>query len=164
MAVSRQAKEESLKKATDVFDNSLSTVFVNFTGVGGNEIKDLRRDLNEKGVQYSVFKKTLIKIAASNSKVDGDMPNLENGEIALAYSTEEQTAPAASIKKWSKELGDKINIIGGVFEGEFKNKEEMIEIANIPSLEVLRGMFVNVINSPIQRMAIVLDQIAQTKA
>ena len=99
MAVSRQAKEKSLKKATDVFNESLSTVFVNFTGVGGNEIKDLRRDLNEKGVKYSVFKKTLIKMAAADSKIKGEMPDLENGEVALAYSKEEQTAPASSIKK-----------------------------------------------------------------
>jgi len=39
----------------------------------------------------------------------------------------------------------------------------MNEIANIPSLDVLRGMFVNIINSPIQRTAIALGQIAEKK-
>jgi hypothetical protein len=40
----------------------------------------------------------------------------------------------------------------------------MKAIATIPPVPVLRGMFVNVINSPIQRMAIALGQIAAKKA
>ena len=39
----------------------------------------------------------------------------------------------------------------------------MISIATIPPLQVLRGMFLNVINSPIQRFAIALGQIAESK-
>jgi hypothetical protein len=40
---------------------------------------------------------------------------------------------------------------------------EMLGIATIPPLQTLRGMFVNIINSPIQRFAVVLDQIAASK-
>jgi ribosomal protein L10 len=39
----------------------------------------------------------------------------------------------------------------------------MLEIATIPGMETLQGMFANVINSPLQRFAIVLDQVAQSK-
>ena len=41
---------------------------------------------------------------------------------------------------------------------------EMIEIAKIPGLEVLRGKFVNIINSPIQRFAVALSEIAKKKS
>jgi ribosomal protein L10 len=44
------------------------------------------------------------------------------------------------------------------------NAAEIAQIAMIPSLQTLRGMFVNIINSPIQRMVIALDQIAGKKA
>ena len=40
----------------------------------------------------------------------------------------------------------------------------MIEIASIPSLHVLRGMFVNAINSPIQGLVVALNGIADKKA
>jgi ribosomal protein L10 len=40
----------------------------------------------------------------------------------------------------------------------------MNAIALIPSVPVLRGMFVNVINSPIQGLVIALDKIAEKKA
>lgn len=39
----------------------------------------------------------------------------------------------------------------------------MTEIATIPSMQVLRGQFVNLINSPIQRFVVALNQIAESK-
>jgi ribosomal protein L10 len=43
------------------------------------------------------------------------------------------------------------------------NAEEMLGVATIPPLQTLRGMFVNLINSPIQRFAVALNQIATKK-
>jgi len=51
-----------------------------------------------------------------------------------------------------------------VFQGVYKDAEEMTEIASIPSLQVLRGMFVNVINSPIQGMVIALNAVAEKRS
>jgi ribosomal protein L10 len=44
------------------------------------------------------------------------------------------------------------------------NKEKMTEIAMIPGRDTLYAQFVNLINSPIQRFAVVLDQIAKNKS
>ena len=54
--------------------------------------------------------------------------------------------------------------MGGVFEGVFADAEKMTAIATIPPLPVLRGMFVNVINSPIQGLVIALNKISEQKA
>jgi len=56
-----------------------------------------------------------------------------------------------------------LNILGGIFEGKFIGSESMTEIAMIPSREILYAKFVNLINSPIQRLAVVLDQISNKK-
>ena len=48
--------------------------------------------------------------------------------------------------------------------GVFKDQAEMTEIASIPPLPVLRGMFVNVINSPIQGLVLGLNAIAEKKS
>ncbi len=162
MAVSKEIKEKALAKAKDIFDKSKSTVFVHFSKLEGNEVKDLRSEFIKENVKYTVLKKTLIKKTASEAGLKGELPQLD-GEIALAYSTEDATAPARLVQEFSKKINNKIEIVGGVFEKVFKNKEEMQEIASIPSLDVLRGMFVNVINSPIQRCAIALGQISEKK-
>ena len=163
MAVTKEIKKQALEKAKDIFENSKSAVFVHFSKLDGNNEKEMRTAMYKEGVKYSVIKKTLIKKAASESSVKGEIPSLE-GEIGLAYSFEDLTLPGRLVKEFNKKIEKKIQIMGGVFDGEFKNQKEMIEIANIPSLDILRGMFVNVINSPIQKIAIVLDQIANKKA
>jgi len=56
---------------------------------------------------------------------------------------------------------ENIEIVGGVFEGRYMNASEMMSIATIPPLQTLRAMFVNLINSPIQRFAVVVNAIAQ---
>jgi large subunit ribosomal protein L10 len=163
MAVTRKIKEGALLKANEIFKNSQAAVFVHFSGLGAEDARKMRAEMKKAGVEYFVTKKTLIKNAAEASDVSGDLPEL-NGEIALAYSSTDASAPGRLVKEFSQSLKELVSIEGGFFEGQFKSKAEMVEIANIPSLEVLRGMFVNVINSPIQRTAIALSEIAKSKA
>jgi large subunit ribosomal protein L10 len=120
----------------------------------------LRRDLRDKGVDYKVGRKTLLKRALLG-KAKGEVPEL-SGEVAIAYSTD-QTASSREIYNFQKTHKGILEIIGGIFEGNFLGKEKMMEIAMIPSREVLYAQFVNLINSPIQRFAVVLDQIAKGK-
>ena len=73
------------------------------------------------------------------------------------------TAPARGVYTFVKKYKDKLSIVGGIFEGHFLDAKEMNEIATIPPVETLRGMFANVINSPIQGLVIALNAIAEKK-
>src|SRR5690606_38761319 len=121
----------------------------------------MRASLREQGVGYFVAKKTLMKRAFGDA-FQGEMPALE-GEIAVAYSTD-AIAPAQNVKTFAEKYKDNLAIVGGIFQGVFKTREEMTEIASIPSLQVLRGMFVNVLNSPIQGLAVALNALAEKKS
>lgn len=161
MAITKAKKQDILRKLEEVKDNSSSLVFVSFKGVTVNDTVAMRSALREQGVGYFVAKKTLMKRAFGDA-YQGSMPELD-GEIAVAYSTD-AIAPAQNVKTFSEKYKDNISIVGGVFEGVFKSREEMTEIASIPSLQVLRGMFVNVINSPIQGLAVALNALAEKKS
>jgi len=161
MAITKAKKQDILARLKDVSDSSETIVFVHYKGLAVTDTTVMRRELREKGVGYFVAKKTLMK-RAFDGAYTGEMPALD-GEIAVAYSTD-AIAPAQSIQEFSVKFKDNISIVGGVFQGVYKSQEEMIEIASIPPLQVLRGMFVNVINSPIQGLAVALDAIAQKKA
>ena len=161
MAITKAKKQDILAKLEAVRDNSESIVFVHYKGLTVANTTAMRKDLREKGVGYFVAKKTLMKKAFGDT-FSGEMPNLE-GEIAVAYSTD-AIAPAQNIKEFTGKFKDNLAIVGGVFQGVYKNQAEMIEIASIPPLQTLRGMFVNVINSPIQGFVIALDAIAAKKS
>ena len=161
MAITKAKKQDILRKLEEVRDTSKSIVFVSFRGLPVSNITAMRAGLREQGVGYFVAKKTLMKRAFGDA-FKGEMPALD-GEIAVAYS-EDAIAPAQNIKTFTEKNKDNLAIVGGVFEGVFKNRAEMTEIASIPSLHVLRGMFVNVLNSPIQGLAVALNALAEKKS
>lgn len=141
--------------------DSESVVFVNFHGLKVGDETILRRELRDKEVGYKVSRKTLLK-RALDGKALGEIPEL-SGEVSIAFS-KDQTACAREIYNFQKTHKGVLNILGGIFEGKFMDGAKMSEIAMIPGREVLYAQFVNLINSPIQRFAVVLDQIAKNKS
>lgn len=164
MAITRAKKESLLSAATDALGKSASVAFVGFKGLTVAEVNELRAALKKEGVKYTVLKKTLLKKALSAKGVTGDMPELP-GEVAFAYLKEGEdiTAPARSIQGFMKKLAGKLSFLGGVLEGAYLSQSGITEVAMIPGGDTLKGMFVNVINSPIQRFAIAMSEVAKTK-
>lgn len=162
MAITKAKKQEINKKVSSALENSATAVFVSFTGLTVEKNNLLRKQLKANDSDYFVAKKTLIKRAMDSLEISGDQPNLGEGMVAIAFGND-QMAPAREVYEFSKGQAS-MTILGGIFEGSFKSQEEMMTIATIPGMDVLRGMFANVINSPVQRFAVALDQVAQTKA
>ena len=162
MPITLDKKKELVATLEKALKGANSVVFVKFDKLKVADANSLRRSLQKEEVGYQVAKKTLLKRALSSHGIKGDMPEVE-GQIAIAYSAD-LLAGAREIFAFQKSHKENISIVGGVFEGKYMNAEEMMSIATIPPLETLRAMFVNLINSPIQRFAVVLDQIALAKS
>lgn len=162
MALTKVQKEEIVARVRDGIKAAKSVVFVNFHGLGVSDTNLMRKELQAQGTVYTVAKKTLLRLALTESGVAGEMPELP-GEVAVAYG-DDPVAPAGAIARFAKKYDKRLAILGGVFEGAFADRERMEMIAAIPGMQVLRGMFVNVINSPIQGFAVALSEIAKTKS
>lgn len=162
MAINKAKKGEILEKLTKGFKSAKSLVFVTFKGLNVGQTSDMRRTLKDEGVSYTVAKKSLVRRALEGEKFEGNVPELP-GELSLAWG-DDLVAPARGVYNFHKKFPEGINIVGGVFEGRYMTAPEMQEIAQIPGMDVLRGKFVNIINSPIQRMAIALSEVAKSKA
>ena len=164
MAITKAKKTEVVAKVNDAVKDAASVVFVHFKGLSMEDTSVMRRALKADGVSYLVAKKTLIKHALSSKGYEGEMPELP-GEIAIAWSgagkDADPTLAARDIYEHGKKHKDALTIVGGIYEGVYQDAVAMNAIATIPPLQVLRGMFVNVLNSPIQGLVIALNQIAQ---
>ncbi len=159
MARTKVQKQEIIDKLSSAMKDSNSLVFVNFHGLTVGEVTAMRKNLKKDGVKYFVAKKTLVEKALQSQGYAGNQPSLV-GEFGLAYGTD-LVAPARGVYEFQRKFKDKVSIVGGVFEKSYMNKDEMVAIAAIPPRETLYGMFVNVINSPIQGLVMALDQIAK---
>jgi len=153
MAITKDKKGSILAKLTDAFSEATSIAFVGFNKLTVADVSKMRKDLGSQGV----------KKALADKGYTGTIPELP-GEVAVAWTTDDVTAPARGIHEYSKKLKGAVALLGGVFEGAFQDKAQVVAVATIPPVPVLRGMFVNVINSPIQGLVIALDKIRETKA
>lgn len=162
MAISKDKKREILAKLSDAFKEASSVVFVSFSKLTVKDASRVRKELADAGVRYYVAKKTLIRLALKQRGYDGELPELP-GEVAIAWTSDDITAPARGVYDLGKKLKGAVMLVGGVFEGVFADAQKMLGIATIPIMPVLRGMFANIINSPIQRFAIALGEVAKTK-
>lgn len=163
MAKTKAQKQEIITKLEEAFKNATSTVFVHFNALAVSDESALRRDFRKDNVKYLVAKKTLIRRALASLGHAADELALE-GEVAVAYGGgDDATVAARLVHAAGKKLADKLGIVGGIFEGKLVSMAAMQEIALIPSLDTLRGMFAQVINSPRQRFAVALSEVAKTK-
>lgn len=161
MAVSKEKKKEAFKKITEALKDSATTAFVNFKGLSVSDTMKLRRTLRAAGVSYTVVKKTLLRKALGDAGFSGEAPETR-GELALAYG-KDAIAPAREIEAFAKKFPDNLSLMGGIFEKAYVGKERMRNIARIPTRDVLLAQFVNLINSPLQRIAVVLNEVAKTR-
>lgn len=161
MPITKDKKKEIVSNLKGAVGESKSLVFVNFHGLPVSDANVMRKSLREAEVKFAVAKKTLVKRALAESGVEGEIPELR-GELALAWGAD-LIAPARGVYEFQKKYDSKVSILGGIFEGKYMTAVSMTEIASIPPVDVLRGMFVNIINSPIQRFVIALNQIADKK-
>ena len=152
MPITLEKKKELVAGLEGALKDAKSVVFVKFDKLTVADNNALRRSLQTEEFGYVVAKKTLLKRALATFGITGEAPEMPG-----------QIASARGIFGFQKGHKENVAIVGGVFEGRYMSASEMLGIATIPPMQTLRGMFVNIINSPIQRFASVLEQVANTK-
>lgn len=161
MPITKAKKGEILSALNKIVDSSKSMVFVSFKGISANDTVVMRKKLTSENVGLKVAKKSLIWKSLEGKNISGTMPELGQ-ETAVAYG-EDLLAPAREIFAFTKEHKGLLNIVGGVFDGAYKTKEEMMAIATIPSREVLLSQIAYLLKSPLQRLAIAVNEVSKTK-
>lgn len=154
MAITRQKKEEVLNDIKEKLSRNKLVVFVDYRGVNVTNLENIRKELRKDGIDFKVVKKTLINLALKDNKINADVKSLE-GQIGVVIGYNDEVTPAKTINKFAKEL-ESFQILAGIFENNFVEKDKIIMLASIPSREELLAKFVGSINSPLSGMVNVL--------
>lgn len=161
MPLTRQNKKELFEKIKGIMTKSKSVVFLNFKRLKVADINKVRRQLKAEKMAFTVSRKSILEKALADSGIKGTTPPLA-GEIAFAYG-DDLIAPAREIHSFSKDLKESLTIVGGIFDGEYKNQAEMMAIATIPPVKSLHAMIAFSVKSPLQKLAIAMHAIATKK-
>ena len=155
----KQAKQVVIDEIKEKFENASSVVAVDYLGLTVEEADKMRADLRKEGVNYTVYKNTLIKraIAGTDYAAFGDVLQ---GSTALAFRSEDITTGARAHSKAIKDF-KKMAFKGGVVEGQVYDKAMVEEFATIPSRDELIARFMGSIQSPMTKLALTLKAIAE---
>src|SRR3989344_38008 len=156
MAVTKQRKAETLDELRSQIKNSKVIAIVNFHGLSVFLASNLRREIRKSGASYMVAKKTLIRKALLEFPFEGEMAVMD-GEIALAFASENPEILAKILQDFAKKNKDMINLQGGLFENRYIDGKTMVMLANIPPRDVLLTQLVGVLAGPMRNMAGVLQ-------
>ena len=157
----KQAKQVVIDEIKEKFEKAQSVVVVDYLGLSVAEADALRKELREEGVDYTVYKNTLIRRAIDGTEFAGLAEgDTLKGSTALAFSGEDVTAGARVLSKAIKEI-KKMAFKGGVVEGTVYDKEQIEEFANIPGRDTLIARFMGSIQSPMTKLALTLKAIAE---
>ncbi|MFH1284191.1 MAG: 50S ribosomal protein L10 [Candidatus Peregrinibacteria bacterium] len=149
MTVTKEQKGEILKKLTDSMKNAKSVVFADYQGLTVKDIKKLRAMLAEAGADFTVAKKTLIKLAAKEAGYGEDIPDeILEGPIGAAFSMEDEVAAANLLYKFSKG-NNNLKLRGALFEGRVLSVAETKTLALLPGRDELIAKFVYLLKSPL---------------
>lgn len=152
-------KTEELKKGKALLAGSQLLIFTDLTKVSTEEMRRLRRELKNIGVNLLVIKKRLLGILLKEKGIE-----FENGKfkmpVATIFSSISIDRASAPIYKFFKTLNlEKEKILGGydLTVKRFIEANEVIAIGGLPPREVLLSQLVGQLAAPLTSLLYVLQ-------
>ena len=151
-----EIKGHVVSEIAEKLKKSSSAVVVNYKGLTVEEVTELRTKFREAGVEYKVYKNTLVRRAAKEVGIEQFNDELLVGTNAIAFGYEDPVAPARIVSDFIK-THPKMELKMGVVEGEFYNQDKIVELANIPSREALIAKLLGSLKAPVSNFEYLLD-------
>ena len=154
-----ELKAPIVEEISGIVNGAQAAVLVQYLGLTVEQDTALRKELREAGVQYKVYKNTMMKRAFEGTEF-AELDQHLDGPNALAVSKDDPIIAERILAKYVK-AHKCFNFVGGVIEGRYADADKLQEMANIPSREVLLGRLFGSMQSPIANFARVIKQIAE---
>jgi len=146
----RAEKREVVTALHDVFASTGVVVVAHYAGLSVADMTKLRSDMREAGGQVKVAKNRLVKLALEGTDAQG-ITDLLKGPTCLAYSDDPVAAPKVAVK--FAKGNDKLVILGGTMGATVLDPSGVSSLAELPSLDELRGKLVGLIQAPASKIA-----------
>ena len=156
-----EMKKGVVAEIAEKLQKSASCVVVDYKGLKVEELTELRNKFRGAGIDYKVYKNTLVRRAAAEV---GNMAQFDDvnlvGTNAIAFGYEDPVAPAKIVNDFAK-THPKIELKMGFVEGEFYDAENIKKLAEIPSREELIAKLLGSLKAPVSNFVYLVDAIAK---
>ena len=157
-----ESKKAVVEQLSDRIGKATAVVFVDYKGITVAQDTELRNKFREAGVEYSVVKNTLTRLAA-NKVGFNEFDEVLNGTTSMATTTDDPIAPARIVSEFAKKNKNALRIKGGIVEGKVQTVDALNAFGELPSKNALVAQVLGTFLAPISSLAFVIDQIRQQK-
>lgn len=161
MESNRQLKEAKVLEIKEKMEKAQGIIFAKYQGLTVEEDTELRKSLREAGVEYKVYKNSLTTLAAKELGFSAIESVLE-GPVSVAFGYEDPTAPARILNDFAKNH-KKLELKGGIVQGEIFDNVKVEQLAKIPPREILIAQLLGSFKAPISNFAYLLNAIKEKK-
>lgn len=148
-------KRQAVAELAELLRSSNAVAVADYRGLKVSEMQTVRRTLRDSGVQLTVAKNRLLKIAADEADRTELKPML-TGPTALATIDGDEAAMAKALAEALRPYSRVVTVRGGMLGATAIDAAQLTRLATLPSRDVLLGKLAGGMAAPISGMAGVL--------
>jgi large subunit ribosomal protein L10 len=151
----RAEKREVVTALHDVFAKTGVVVVAHYAGLTVAQMTKLRSEMRSAGGRVKVAKNRLVKLALEGTDAKG-IADLLKGPTCLAFSVDPVAAPKIAVK--FAKANEKFVILGGSMGSTALDAKGVNSLADLPSLDELRGTLIGLLQAPASKIARTLNE------
>lgn len=151
----RPEKKTLTKEYVTRLNGSPFFIVVDYRGLKVSHMTELRKRLNKAGAEMHVVKNSIFRIAAKEAGV-GELNGALTGQIAVVTGQKDISTAAKVVKTFGSEF-DRLKVRFGYLNNQRLADADILELADLPSMEVLRARFLGLLNAPATKLVTLLN-------
>lgn len=153
--MNKTQKKEVVSEFNKELQESTSIIVLQYKGLTVSDITELRKRARNENIKFKVVKNRLASLSFENTDFS-ELKSELKGQNAFAYASD-PVSVAKLVSDFSKE-NEKLVIVGGALGSDILDKNQILELSKMPSLDELRAKLLSIINTPATRLATLLKE------
>lgn len=152
MPLTKAQKLEQVAAISEELDAYNTIYLTDYIGLTVEEVTKLRRAFRDAGVEYKVFKNTMIRRALENKGGFDELYGQLSGPTAMAF-TNDPAGPAKVIKKFLSQVDKGLPRFKGAFiNGDIFDENQLEMLSALKSRDELLGDVMGLLMAPIMNV------------
>jgi large subunit ribosomal protein L10 len=130
-------------------------IVVNYKGLKVSHFTELRKRLSKAGAEIHIVKNAIFRLAAKEAGVS-DLNGSLAGQLAVVTGQRDISTAAKVVKTFGTEF-DRLKVQFGYLNNQRLEQPALLVLADLPSMEVLRGQLLGVLSAPASKLVRLLN-------
>jgi large subunit ribosomal protein L10 len=156
LAISKEKKREVVAQYGEWIKKSQAFILTEYTGLNMQAMDGLRSKIREAGGEFHIVKNTLLKLACEAAEIEYDEQYF-TGSTAIGFAFEDPPAMAKAMTEFAKG-NDPLKIKAGYLEKRLMTAVEVIALADMPPLPVMRATLLATLLAPASQLVRTLSE------